>query len=202
VPVVGNGRTAHLFSGFQWRLGVWPGVEWGGQLPIVFNVYSPPPSLTAASGRRSGGGLGDVSLWVKYRWWTEGPWSSAVWAGYKWPTGTWKGLDPAQLGMDQTGTGSQDIWGGLALGYAWGGGVASLNVFYTVTGPKSYRDESGALIEQDDGDVTRVTAGVTGDVGPDLAITAAVLLESTSRAWWWRDRISNGWRSDPRWISG
>lgn len=177
-PYPTDSRFVQLVTGFQGRWGVWNDLEAGWQAPVFFNVFG---STIPGSSRVSGGGLGDLSGWLKFRWWQDESWSSAVWIGGKLPTGIWTGLDPVKSGADKIGTGSQDWFAGLAWKAAWGGTTLYFNVSYHLTGLKAYRDASGTLIEQDDGDITSVIAGGEWALTPEWHLTVPIVFENANR---------------------
>jgi hypothetical protein len=172
-------RFLQLVTGFEGRWGLWPDLELGWKAPVIFIVFG---STVPGSVRVSGGGLGDVSAWIKFRWLNEAGVSSAVWLGGKWPTGKGMGLDPLKLGTDQTGTATQDGLAGLAVKWQMIGLSWYFNASYALTGPKSFTDAVGTAIEQDDGDMTSLILAARFALASQADLTLPVVFENANRA--------------------
>lgn len=196
LTLTNGARYVQLMTGFQGSFGVLPALEAGWEIPLWHTVYVDP--VVGLTSKLSGGGLGDVSAWMKFRWLELGPFSSAVWGGMKWPMGKWTGLNVTLRGTDQTGTGSQETFLGAIFGYEFDGGAVHMNIRHTITGSKTFVDSLGAAVDQNDGDRTVVSAGLVVRVMPGLEGGLPVIFENISGV---KQNDVQVDRSDRQWLA-
>jgi hypothetical protein len=194
---VSPGGTYKTF-GMQWKFtyGLMKNLEVFAVVPYV-NNWANGVKEVGPNGERSAsfGGLGDLSLTMKYQFLEEGPQNPAVTALFTtgFPTGHFRHLNPGRLDMDIVGGGTYAFTTGLNASKCLKPFILYGNLWYTMQTAYSTREDATGTFHDQDGNLIESEPEstlmrkyprdyVTVNLAAEYSITAkwVALLELTS----------------------